>query len=50
MMSTCLWQLENAMAQHRDLLPSTEADEPTPRTTAPGYVSHKVSPAILAMY
>ena len=30
MMSTCLWQLGNAMAQHRDLLPSTEVEEPTP--------------------
>ena len=65
MMSTCLWQLENAMAQHHDLLRSTEADEPTPKrqrrvhdvlsstevdeptpkTTAPGHVSHTVSPA-----
>ena len=46
-MSTCLWQLKNSMAQHRDLLPSTEVDEPTPQTTAPGHVSHKVSQACL---
>ena len=54
MMSTCLWQLENAMAQHRDLLPSTEVDEPTPKRQktshdvppyTPGHVSHTVSPA-----
>ena len=65
MMSTCLWQLENAMSQDRDPLPSTEVeeptpkrlkrshdvppstevDEPTPKTTAPGNVSHTVSPA-----
>ena len=41
--STCLWQLENAVAQHHDLLPSTEVDEPTPKTSAPGHVSHSVS-------
>ena len=45
MMSTCLWQLENAMAQRHDSLPSTEVEEPTPKTTAPGNVSHMVSPA-----
>ena len=69
MMSTCFWQLENAMAEHRDPLPSTDVDEPIPKRrnrshevsrsteaneptpkTAPGHVSHTVSPASLATY
>ena len=50
MMSTCVWQLENPMAQHRDPLPSTEADEPVPKTTGPGHVSHTVSPASSPSY
>ena len=41
-MSTCLWQLENAMFQHRDPLPSTEVDEPTPKRQKR---SHDVSPS-----
>ena len=42
-MSTCLSQLEKAMSQPPDLHSSTEEDEPTPKTTAPGHVSNTVS-------